>query len=62
MASVPVKTSIGCMEFGRQCPSEQVWCGITCKNVSDQLNLVIFETNALYSCVSSHLSKLVATC
>ena len=28
MASVPVKTSIGCMEFGRQCPSEQVWCAI----------------------------------
>lgn len=28
MASVPVKTSIGCMEFGRQCPSDQVWCAI----------------------------------
>lgn len=28
MASVPVKTSIGCMEFGRQCSSDQVWCAI----------------------------------
>lgn len=25
MAAVPVKTSIGCMEFGRQCAADQVW-------------------------------------
>ena len=25
MASIPVKTSIGCMEFGRQCSEDQVW-------------------------------------
>ena len=24
MAAVPVKTSIGCMEFGRQCSPDQV--------------------------------------
>ena len=26
MATVPVKTSIGCMEFGRQCTADQVCC------------------------------------
>ena len=26
MATVPVKTSIGCMEFGRQCSADQVCC------------------------------------
>ena len=25
MAAVSVKTSIGCMEFGRQCAADQVW-------------------------------------
>lgn len=28
MAAVPVKTSIGCMEFGRQCAADQVWSKI----------------------------------
>lgn len=28
MAAVPVKTSVGCMEFGRQCAADQVWSKI----------------------------------
>ena len=28
IAAVPVKTSIGCMEFGRQCAADQVWSKI----------------------------------
>lgn len=54
MASVPVKTSIGCMEFGRQCPSDQVWCGIVNIVMSKPSKLSFIPNNALYSCVSSH--------
>ncbi|KAL9981157.1 hypothetical protein ACROYT_G009825 [Oculina patagonica] len=46
MATVPVKTSIGCMEFGRQCPADQAKEFV---NISMENGVYEFDTAYLYS-------------